>query len=56
MLEADGLTKVLTVQATIVPNLTYRLKLALADVGDQQLDSWVLVKAQSLSATCPPIP
>ncbi len=56
LVQADGLTKVLTVQATIVPGLTYRMKLAIADAGDRQFDSWVLIKAKSLSAVCPIIP
>ncbi|MBI4886242.1 MAG: choice-of-anchor L domain-containing protein [Acidobacteria bacterium] len=54
--QADGLTKVLTVQATIVPGLTYHLKLAIADAGDHILDSWVLLKTSSFSTVCPLIP
>ena len=53
MIQADGFTKVLTLQATILPNTTYHMKLAIADAGDRSLNSWVLIKAQSLTAACP---
>ena len=54
--QADGLTNVLTLQATVTPGQTYHLKIAIADVGDRAFDSWVLIKAHSLSAVCPLIP
>jgi hypothetical protein len=53
---ADGLTKVFSISANITPNVTYHLKLAIADVGDGFFDSWVLIKAGSFSAVCPIIP
>jgi hypothetical protein len=55
-IQADGLTRVLTVQANVAPGQTYHLKLAIADLGDTQLDSWVLIKGESLSAACSLIP
>src|SRR6185503_4191837 len=55
-IQADGLTRVLTVQAKVVPSETYHLKLAIADVGDDSYDSWVLIKGKSLSAACSLIP
>ncbi len=48
--QADGLTKVLTLQATVIPGQIYHMKLAIADAGDHDLDSWVLIKANSLVA------
>ena len=45
--EMDGLTKVLRVTATVRPNETNHIKLAIADAGDDVLDSWVLIRAQS---------
>jgi hypothetical protein len=54
--QADGLTTVLSLQAEVTPNLMYHMKIAIADVGDQRLDSWVLLKAHSLAAVCPIIP
>jgi hypothetical protein len=53
---ADGLTKVFSISANITPNVTYHLKLAIADVGDGFLDSWVMIKAGSFSAVCPIVP
>jgi len=55
-IQADGLTKVLSLQANIVPTLTYHLKIAIADAQDSIYDSWVLLKAGSLSAVCPIVP
>ena len=48
--QADGLTKVLTLQASVTPGQTYHMKLAIADAGDRIYDSWVLIKADSLVA------
>ncbi len=42
----------LTVQAPVATGATYHLKLAITDVGDGSLDSWVLIKGESLSAAC----
>lgn len=54
--QADGLTWVLTIQADIVPNTVYRMKLAVGDAGDTVVDSWVALRAGSLAAVCPIIP
>ncbi len=48
--QADGLTTVLTLQATVTPGQTYHMKLAIADAADHFYDSWVLIKANSLVA------
>src|SRR5277367_6254 len=47
--EPNGLTTVLTAQATVTPGLTYHIKLAVADANDFALDSNVFVQAGSLS-------
>ena len=49
-LRLTALTTVLTLQATVTPGQTYHMKLAIADAGDPYLDSWVLIKANSLVA------
>lgn len=54
--QADGFTKVFSISANITPNVTYHLKLAVADAGDAVLDSFVMIKAGSFSAVCPIIP
>jgi len=56
LIQADGLTRVLTVQASVAPGATYHLKLAIGDVSDRSYDSWVLIKGGSLSAACTLIP
>ena len=48
-LEYDGLTKVLTAQASVVPNRPYRIKLAIADVNDYELDSSVILPGKVIS-------
>ncbi len=48
--ELNGLTTVLTAQATVTPGLTYHIKLAVADANDFALDSNVFVQAGSLSS------
>lgn len=48
-MEFDGYTDVLTATASgLTCGQTYHLKIALADVGDADVDSWVLIKAGSL--------
>ena len=47
--EADGFTDVLQVEADVNPGEENTLKLAIADAGDSQLDSWVLIGGESLS-------
>jgi VCBS repeat-containing protein len=52
--QMDGYTVPLTCLATVQPNVTNHIKLAIADVGDTGYDSWVLLKAGSFS-TEPPV-
>ena len=47
--EMDGLTTVLTCQATVVPGATNHLKLAIADASDTAYDSAVFLRAASFS-------
>ncbi len=47
--EFDGLTKVLTARAKVIPGQTYRLILAIEDVGDEILDSGVFLKGGSIT-------
>ena len=46
----DGLTTVLTAQATVTPCDTYHLKLGVADASDDVYDSGVFLEAGSLSS------
>lgn len=48
--EMDGLTVVLSVEATVVPGQLHHIKLAVADAGDMIYDSNVFLKAQSFKA------
>jgi hypothetical protein len=48
--ELDGLTVVLSVVAKVNPGVTNHIKLAIADAGDQVLDSDVFIKAGSFIA------
>ena len=48
--EADGLTVVLTLTASVVPGQTHRMKLAIADAGDTSYDSWVFLESGSFSS------
>lgn len=52
--EMDGLTTVLLCQAPVVANETNTMKLAIADVNDQNLDSNVFIESGSLT-TVPPV-
>jgi chitodextrinase len=45
--ELDGLTTVISAQATVVANQTNHIKLAIADAGDHILDSAVFIKTGS---------
>lgn len=45
--EADGLTVVLTCNATVTPGVPNHIKLAIADASDTILDSWVFLRANS---------
>ncbi len=48
--QMDGFTKVLTVSLAVTPGRTYNIKLAIEDASDSIYDSWVMIKAGSLSA------
>jgi hypothetical protein len=52
--EMDGLTVVLTCQASVVANETNTVKLAVADVGDDFYDSNVFIAAGSFTTEEPP--
>jgi len=53
--EFDGLTTVLTCTAPVTPGQTNHMKLAIADGSDQQLDSAVLLEADSLVSPPDPV-
>ncbi len=46
----DGLTRVLTARASVVPCSTYTIRLAIADVADGIYDSGVFLEAKSFSS------
>ncbi len=46
----QGMTVVLTAESEVIPCTTYHMKLAIADKGDQILDSGVFLQAKSLSS------
>ena len=48
--EIDGFTKVLEARAYVIPNATNHIKLAIADVGDCWLDSFVMIRGSSLKS------
>ena len=52
--EMDGLTVVFSVTATVIPNQTNHIKLAIADVGDDDVDSAVFIKGDSFNVIPPP--
>lgn len=49
-IECDGLTTVLTASASVRACEWYHIKLVVADVSDQILDSWVFLEANSFSS------
>jgi len=51
--EMDGFTTMLTVNAPVKANQRNWIKLAIADGGDQALNSWVLIRAGSFASRCP---
>jgi hypothetical protein len=55
-IECDGLTTVLTVTASVNPNVTNHIKLAIADAVDSAVDSNVFIQAGSFQAPPPPLP
>ena len=48
--EPDGFTTVLRCVASVTPHQANRVKLAISDVGDSLLDSWVFLQAGSITA------
>ncbi|MFC2101319.1 choice-of-anchor L domain-containing protein, partial [Bacteroidota bacterium] len=50
-LQYDGITTVLTAWAKVFPCLTYHIKLAVADAGDQVYDSGVFLEKNSFTST-----
>jgi hypothetical protein len=51
--EMDGLTVVLTCEASVIPGETNSMKLAIADTGDRRLDSNVFIQAKSFVVPTP---
>jgi HYR domain len=49
--EGDGLTTELTCTAAVTPGAANHFKLVIADSGDSVLDTWVFVKAETLSTS-----
>ncbi|MCF8460925.1 MAG: choice-of-anchor L domain-containing protein, partial [Flavobacteriales bacterium] len=49
-IQYDAFTRVLTATAVVTPCLTYHIKLAVGDAGDQKYDSGVFLKGGSFSA------
>ena len=49
-IQADGLTVVLTLTATVTPGASHHMKLAIADAGDSSYDSWVFIEGSSFHA------
>jgi hypothetical protein len=52
-IESDGLTVEMVCSASVTPNQTNHLKLAIADTSDQVLDSVVMIKGGSFSTVKP---
>ena len=50
MITYGGFTTVLTAEAKVIPCQTYHLKMAIADLGDNDYDSGVFLEANSLSS------
>jgi gliding motility-associated-like protein len=53
--EYNGFTKPLTASIKVIPCSSYHLKMAIADVGDEEYDSGVFVEAGSISCDSPEI-
>ena len=54
-LEYDGLTTMMTAEASVVPGRPYRIKLAIADVYDGKLDSGVILREKSFRSFYTPL-
>lgn len=52
-LEADGFTTVLTARGAVTPGQENIIKMAIADGGDQHIDSWVFLEAGSFTISNP---
>ncbi len=52
-IEADGFTTVLTALGAVAPGQENTIKLAIADGGDQHIDSWVFLEAGSFTISNP---
>jgi len=52
-IESDGLSVEMVCSATVIPNQTNHIKLAIADTSDQVLDSIVMIKSGSFSTVKP---
>lgn len=52
-IECDGMTTLLTATAEVTPGEVNTIKLAIADAGDPNLDSWVFIKAESFTTQDP---
>ncbi len=52
-IESDGLSVEMVCSATVTPNQTNHIKLAIADTSDQVLDSIVMIKSGSFSTVKP---
>lgn len=53
--ELDGFTVVLSFEAEVTPNATNHIKLAIADTGDDILDSAVIIAAGSFKSNTAPV-
>lgn len=53
--EMDGFTTVLTLVAPVNPGVTNHIKIAIADTGDANVDSSILIKAGTFRSNTPPI-
>ncbi|WP_276355874.1 choice-of-anchor L domain-containing protein [Cohnella caldifontis] len=52
--EMDGLTTVIRIDASVIPNVPNTMKIAIADGGDAAADSNVIIKSGSMSDQAPP--
>jgi outer membrane protein OmpA-like peptidoglycan-associated protein len=48
--EFDGFTTLLRAECAVIPGETYKIRIAIADVGDHQYDSAVLLEGKSFSS------
>jgi len=50
--QADGFTLPLHAIANVVPGATHHLRIAIADLGDNVYDSWLMMKENSFHSAC----